>query len=290
VVDSSTCPEAGSGLVIPDLDVAAEMFAAIALEAAVPAMAVYAADKILVHRKPDQSPVSEADELAEAVILARLAQLLPGLPVLSEEAAAGGEGGAVGSTFVLVDPIDGTKEFLSHNGEFTINIGLVVAGQPRAGVVYAPALGKLWIGGTSATACDVAFGTALPPARERAPIHVRRAPPGGLTAVVSRSHSDPATEAFLARLEIADRHAAGSSLKFCAIAEGNADVYPRLGPTMEWDTAAGDAVLRAAGGFVQGEDGAPLRYGKAEAGFRNDRFIAWGDAFFAREGVSSILR
>ncbi len=267
----------------------ADIFAEIAIEAAVPVMAVYAAADIQVHHKPDHSPVSEADELAEAVILKRLAARLPGVPVLSEEATARGERGIMDATFILVDPIDGTKEFLCRNGEFTINIGLVVDGEPCAGVVYAPALGKLWIGGTGASSCMVAAGAPLPPASERRAIHVRKAPSQGLTALASRSHSDAATEAFLASLVIAERRAAGSSLKFCAVAEGSADVYPRFGPTMEWDTAAGDAVLRAAGGTVQNADGTLLRYGKAETQFMNGPFVAWGDASAIR-GASSILR
>jgi 3'(2'),5'-bisphosphate nucleotidase len=267
----------------------ADIFAEIAIEAAVPVMAVYATAEIQVHQKPDHSPVSEADELAEAVILKRLATRLPGVPVLSEEATARGERGIMDSTFILVDPIDGTKEFLSRNGEFTINIGLVIDGVPCAGVVYAPALGKLWIGGTGASLCMVAAGAPLPPASERRAIHVRKAPSQGLTALASRSHSDAATEAFLASLVIAERRAAGSSLKFCAVAEGSADVYPRFGPTMEWDTAAGDAILRAAGGTVQNADGTLLRYGKAETQFMNGPFVAWGDAPVIRE-ASSILR
>ncbi len=282
-------PNGASPVAASNRDAFAETFAEIALEAAVPVMAVYAATTIEVHRKPDLSPVTEADEAAEAVILKCLAAKLPGVPVLSEEAAARGERVTIGSTFVLVDPIDGTREFLSRNGEFTINIGLVVDGEPRAGVVYAPALQKLWIGGASAALCTVAPGGRLPPAHERKPVHIRKAPSQGLTAVASRSHSDPETETFLAGLPIAERHSAGSSLKFCAVAEGSADVYPRFGVTMEWDTAAGDAVLRAAGGTVRVADGSPLRYGKAEAQFRNGAFVAWGDASAIR-GISSILR
>lgn len=289
MADFSTEPNAVSTIAASDRDALADIFAEIAIEAAVPAMAVYAAADMHVHRKPDASPVCDADELAEAVILKRLATRLPGVPVLSEEAAARGERGIMDSTFILVDPIDGTREFLSHNGEFTINIALVVSGEPRVGVVYAPALGKLWIAGCSASSCTVAPGAPLPPASQRRTIHVRKAPSQGLTAVASRSHSDPATEAFLASLVIAERRPAGSSLKFCAVAEGSADVYPRFGTTMEWDTAAGDAVLRAAGGIVQNEDGTPLRYGKAETQFKNGPFIAWGDTASSCSG-SSIIR
>jgi 3'(2'),5'-bisphosphate nucleotidase len=266
-------PSIGRGL---DRDAIAETFAEIALEAAVAVMAVYASDSH-ARRKADKSPVCDADENAEAIILERLAVCLPDLPVLAEEATAHGKETISGSTFILVDPVDGTREFLEHNGEFTINIGLIVDGAPQAGVVYAPALKRLWIGGAKAFSCTVAPGAALPSADQRREIHVRPAPPQGLTALASRSHSDPETEAFLAGLAVRERRAAGSSLKFCAVAEGEADVYPRFGETMEWDTAAGDAILRAAGGIVVDRDRRPLRYGKAEAQFRNGPFVAWGD-------------
>lgn len=269
-----------------DPDRAAEIFAEIAIEAAVSVMAVYASDSH-ARRKPDQSPVCDADELAEAVILKRLADRLPGIPILAEEAAAHGEKSVSASTFILVDPVDGTREFLSHNGEFTINIALVVDGVPRAGVVYAPALGRLWIGGAMASSCRVMPGAPLPPPAERQPIHVRPAPQQGLTALASRSHSDPETEAFLARLPVKERRMAGSSLKFCAVAEGDADVYPRFGQTMEWDTAAGDAILRAAGGIVLDSENRPLHYGKVQSQFRNGPFVAWGDPDGSRPRVGT---
>jgi 3'(2'), 5'-bisphosphate nucleotidase len=259
-----------------DRDCMADIFAEIAIEAAVAVMAVYTADSH-ARRKPDGSPVCDADEAAEAIILKRLAKNLPHLPVLAEEAASRGENKVSQAAFILVDPVDGTREFLSRNGEFTINIGLIVDAAPIAGVVYAPALEKLWIGGATASTCEAAPGAPLPPLERRRVIHTRPAPKQGLTALVSRSHADPATEAFLARLPVKERREAGSSLKFCKIAEGQADVYPRFGPTMEWDTAAGDAVLRAAGGIVLDGAGQPLRYGKAESQFRNGPFIAWGD-------------
>jgi 3'(2'),5'-bisphosphate nucleotidase len=266
-------PDCGAPI---DQDAIADIFAEIALEAAVAVMAVYASDSH-ARRKPDKSPVCDADEYAEAIILGRLAERLPSFPVLAEEAAANGKKTVAGTTFILVDPVDGTREFLNHNGEFTINIGLIVDGAPLAGVVYAPALGQLWIGGATATSCAVAPGEALPPRAQRREIHVRAAPSEGLTALESRSHSDPETEAFLAQLPIRERRTAGSSLKFCAVAEGDADVYPRFGQTMEWDTAAGDAVLRAAGGIVLDGEHHPLRYGKSGAQFRNGPFVAWGD-------------
>ena len=259
-----------------DRDAIAEIFAEIALEAAVTVMAVYAADSN-ARRKADGSPVCDADEAAEAIILQRLAARLPDFPVLAEEAASRGQSTVSQAAFILVDPVDGTREFLSHNGEFTINIGLIVDTVPVAGVVYAPALERLWIGGNTASACTVASGAPLPALADRRVIHSRTPPEPGLTALVSRSHADPATEAFLEKLPIAARVQAGSSLKFCQVAEGKADVYPRFGPTMEWDTAAGDAVLRAAGGIVLDGAGKQLRYGKAEAQFKNGSFVAWGD-------------
>jgi len=259
-----------------DRDAIAEIFAEIAIEAAIAVMAVYAGD-IKARRKPDGSPVCDADEAAEAIILKRLAMRLPHLPVLAEEAASKGEKTVLKSAFILVDPVDGTREFLSRNGEFTVNIGLIVDAAPVAGVVYAPALEHLWIGGAAASTCTIAPGAPLPPLEKRRRIHARPVPEQGLTALVSRSHANPATEAFLAKLPVIERIEAGSSLKFCKVAEGLADVYPRFGPTMEWDTAAGDAVLRAAGGLVFDAAGRPLRYGKTEAEFRNGPFVAWGD-------------
>jgi 3'(2'), 5'-bisphosphate nucleotidase len=261
-----------------DRDAIADIFAKIAIEAAVAVMAVYAGD-IDARRKPDGSPVCDADEAAEAIILKLLAVRLPEYPVLAEEAASRGEKTVLqaASAFILVDPVDGTREFLSRNGEFTVNIALIADAAPVAGVVYAPALEQLWIGGTAASLCTVAPGAPLPLPEARQRIHARRAPEQGLTALVSRSHANPATEAFLAKLPIRERREAGSSLKFCKVAEGCADVYPRFGSTMEWDTAAGDAVLRAAGGLVVDGAGHPLRYGKAEAQFENGPFVAWGD-------------
>jgi 3'(2'), 5'-bisphosphate nucleotidase len=265
-----------NAVAVIDRNAIADIFAEIALEAAVELMAVYAGDN-RARRKLDGSPVCDADEAAEAIILKRLAMRLPNLPVLAEEASSRGEKMIAGQTFILVDPLDGTREFLSHNGEFTVNIGLIVDSAPRAGVVYAPAFGQLWIGGATASTCQVALGAALPPPEVRRAIHARQAPQHGLIALVSRSHADPATEAFLAKLPVKERRQAGSALKFCVVAEGQADVYPRFGQTMEWDTAAGDAVLRAAGGIVRDSAGRPMRYGKAEAQFRNGPFVALGD-------------
>ena len=227
--------------------------------------------------KGDGSPVTLADQRAEAIICGKLAQIVPPVSVVAEESATSGKPAAVGERFLLVDPLDGTKEFLSRNGEFTINVALIEKGRPVAGAVYAPALGRLWFGGEHAFMCEAAVGAGLPAQSAWIPIRPRRAR-NNLVVLASRSHGDPQTEAFLARLPVAERQAKGSSLKFCVIAEGLADVYPRFGPTMEWDTAAGDAVLRAAGGVVLDPSGKALAYGKTANGLRNGAFIAWGDA------------
>ncbi len=254
----------------------AEYFAALCVEAGAVVMEVYARGGE-ARLKADASPVTEADERAEAVILAALAEDLPGWPVLAEEAAARGEMPPASARFILVDPLDGTREFLNRNGEFTVNIGLVSEGLPVAGAVYAPALGRLWSGGATARVRDIAPGAALSSASGSRKLGTRQAPAAAWIALASRSHCDAETEAFLARHPVSERRAAGSSLKFCVVAEGAADVYPRFGPTMEWDTAAGDAVLRAAGGTVMDAEGRVFRYGKAGSHYRNGPFVAWGD-------------
>jgi 3'(2'), 5'-bisphosphate nucleotidase len=225
-------------------------------------------DGVAVRAKADASPVTVADEAAEALILEGLAELTPEIPVVAEETVAAGHVPELGDgRFWLVDPLDGTKEFLSRNGEFTVNIALIEGREPVLGAVFAPALGKVWWGARGA-------GAMLRDAAGERPIAARPRPASGIVAVASRSHSDPQTEAFLDQMGVAERISAGSSLKFCLVAEGRADVYPRFGPTMEWDTAAGHAVLRAAGGQVTTRDGAPFTYRKP--GFRNPEFIARG--------------
>ena len=244
----------------------------LALEAGAKAMTVYAGP-FAIDAKGDASPVTEADRLGEEIILAGLGAVAPEIPVLAEEAASRGTIPALGHEFFLVDPLDGTKEFITKTGEFTVNIALVRGGEAILGVVYAPAMAKLYAGRKGKGAYLRRVGTGADPERIRA----RRRPADGLIAVASRSHRGPETDEFLSTLTIADFAAAGSSLKFCLIAEGLADVYPRLGRTMEWDTGAGQAVLEAAGGRVMLPDGtAPLGYGKAAAGYRNGAFVAWG--------------
>jgi 3'(2'), 5'-bisphosphate nucleotidase len=235
-----------------------------------------------VASKKDGSPVTTADHRAEAIICEYLARMVPSPPLCAEEAMAAGAQPQVAKRFLLVDPLDGTREFLAGNGEFTINVALIERGAPIAGAVYAPAIGRLWTGGDTAFACEVRLGGEPPDEGSQRRIRVRRAPTS-LVAFASRSHLDSQSDAFLKGLPIGETRFAGSSLKFCLIAEGLGDVYPRFAPTMEWDTAAGDAVLRAAGGAVLDPSGRPLRYGKAESKLRNGPFIAWGDAAAAKQ-------
>jgi 3'(2'),5'-bisphosphate nucleotidase len=234
-----------------------------------------------VASKEDGSPVTSADHRAEALICEHLRSMVPLPPICAEEAMAAGAEPGVAERFLLVDPLDGTREFLARNGEFTINVALIERGAPVAGAVYAPAIGRLWVGGETAFVCEARSGAALPGEDSRRPIRTRSAP-SSLVALASRSHLDPRSESFLKGLSIGETRFAGSSLKFCLIAEGEGDVYPRFAPTMEWDTAAGDAVLRAAGGVVLDPLGGPLSYGKVESGLRNGPFIAWGDAAAAK--------
>ena len=265
-------------LTISERDRLSRVFAAIASEAGVAVMEVYATD-FTSRTKADSSPVSDADERAEEIIVKRLNAALPGIGVLAEETAAReGVGAARASTFLLVDPVDGTKEFLKRNGQFTVNIALVEAGRPIAGCVYAPARKDIYFGGATAwTIAGFSAGETLRPADGQA-LHTRTYPAAGLTAVTSSSHLDPETKAFLEKRRIAGTTAVGSSLKFCLIAAGQADLYPRWGPTMEWDTGAGHAVLQAAGGCVTRPDGSPFLYGKSAAGYLNGPFVAWGRA------------
>ena len=230
---------------------------------------VYGSGEADAARKVDGSPVTEADTRAEAVILAGLAEIAPGVPVLAEEAVSAGHVPDVsGGPFWLVDPLDGTKEFISRNGEFTVNIALVDDGVPVLGVVHLPALDVTYVGSPGLAERRDADGVTQ--------IAVRPVPHDGFDVLTSRSHSDEDTERFLADIAVRERVSAGSSLKFCRVAEGAADLYPRMGRTMEWDTAAGHAVVLAAGGVVCTVDGDPLRYGKV--GHDNPAFVAYGSA------------
>lgn len=228
-----------------------------------------------VQHKADASPVTEADELAEACITAALQKLDARIPVVAEEATAQGLAPAVGARFWLVDPLDGTREFVARNGEFTVNIALIENGAPALGLVYAPVLDDLYVGAVGQGAWLINQG-------RRSAIRCRPVPREAAVLACSRSHGDDeALDRWLQglhgvppRLRISERRPVGSSLKFGLLAAAKADVYPRFGRTMEWDTAAGHAVLRAAGGEVEDLNGQPLRYGKQ--GFENPHFVAWG--------------
>jgi 3'(2'), 5'-bisphosphate nucleotidase len=238
-------------------------------------MAHYAAG-VEARQKDDKSPVTAADEDAERYILERLRSQWPDIPIVAEEEAAAGKVSEIGARFFLVDPLDGTKEFISRNGEFTVNIAEIENGRPVRGVVYLPAKERLFLGETGgAFAMETPVGEQ-PDFSRLKPIHVRPAPEDGLVAVASRSHRDYNTDEYLKNFPIKDFAAAGSSLKLCLVAAGEADIYPRLGRTMEWDIAAGHAVLAAAGGTVKTIDGQPFTYGKAEEKFANPFFVARG--------------
>jgi len=246
---------------------------AAAIEAGAAIMTVFEGD-FDVEVKADQSPVTAADQAAEAVILAALARLAPGVPVVAEEEVAAGRVPDVGARFFLVDPLDGTKEFIRRGTDFTVNIGLIEDGAPSLGVVFAPARDTLYVG-------DVTLGDAWRETRRPGAatgsgrIALKVKPPSDrLTAVASKSHDTPQTEAYLKACGVAERVSIGSSLKFCLVAAGDADLYPRPAPTCEWDTAAGHAVLLAAGGVVYDLAGAPLPYGKPK--FFNPGFLALG--------------
>jgi 3'(2'), 5'-bisphosphate nucleotidase len=228
--------------------------------------------------KPDQSPVTAADEAAEAVILDGLARLLPGVPVVSEEAAGRAAPTGLGRHFILVDPLDGTRELLAGRDEFTVNVAIIDGGRPTLGIVAAPAQHLIWRGlDGRAERLRLVPGTRADDAQEQVPIRTRACPNKGLIAAVSRSHLDAETKAFLTRLPVGETMQSGSAIKFCQLAEGAADVYPRFGTTCEWDVAAGHAVLTAAGGILTTPEGAPLPYGQIDKNFRVPSFVAWGD-------------
>lgn len=226
--------------------------------------------------KADASPVTEADVRAEAIILDGLRAIAPDIPVVAEESVAAGQVPDTGDVFFLVDPLDGSKEFISRNGEFTVNIALIENGVPVLGVVYAPALGQAWWGqqGVGAYRARIADGAVT----EVEKIACQPCGEGGHRVVGSRSHATPELATYLENVTVSDFVPVGSSLKFCLLADGRADLYPRFGRTMEWDTAAGDAVLRAAGGYVRTLESTALAYGKrgqaSDSDFANPDFIA----------------
>lgn len=243
----------------------------LALEAGDAIMAIYNADDLQVRSKSDDSPVTAADEAADAIISKGLRDAFPDVPLVTEEQAASHEQNV--QTFFIVDPLDGTKEFIKRRGEFTVNIAYVADGAPVRGVVYAPAIGRMFFTGPDGATVEEMgpFDKAM--TGTTTPLHVLKPDNDALMIVASKSHRDQATEDYIARYKIADMKSAGSSLKFCLVAAGEADFYPRLGRTMEWDTAAGHAVLTGAGGTVLRFDNhTPLSYGKP--GFENPFFLA----------------
>jgi 3'(2'), 5'-bisphosphate nucleotidase len=225
--------------------------------------------------KPDGSPVTAADEASEAEILRGLAKLLPGVAVVSEEMAGKAAPPALGKSFIVVDPLDGTREFLAGSDQFTVNLAIVTGGMPVVGIIAAPNHRQVWRGivGAKAERLRLLADGADQPQE----IHTRRWPAQGAVAAMSRSHLDPATESFLTRLEPIARRQSGSAIKFCQIADGAVDVYPRLATTCEWDVAAGHALVAAAGGIVTKPGGESLSFGHADKNFRVPSFIAWGD-------------
>jgi 3'(2'), 5'-bisphosphate nucleotidase len=253
-----------------------------AIAAAGPIMDVYSRPIVATH-KADGSPVTEADERAEAVILERLAATA--IPVLAEESVAAGRIPALDGRFFVVDPLDGTKEFLKRNGEFTVNIALVEGGRPVLGVVYAPATSTLYAGAANGAFTGKVVADRL---GERRPIAISEADP--FRIVASRSHGHAALGELCRTFDVAEDVSVGSSLKFCLVADGTARLYPRFTPTCEWDTAAGQAVLEAAGGAVLTLDGAPMRYGHADRKFLNPFFVAAASRELAESAAAEMRR
>lgn len=255
-----------------DHDRLATVMRRLALEAGERILQIYADPDFVVRAKADASPVTEADEAADALISAGLRAAFPDLPLVTEEHAP--SHAQVVDTFLIVDPLDGTKEFVQRRGDFTVNIAYVQAGVPLRGVVYAPAKGRLFYTLADGRSVEEFGPFERDTPGEQRPISVSIPDNRALMVVASKSHRDQATDDYIAAYAVRDMTSAGSSLKFCLVATGEADLYPRLGRTMEWDTAAGDAVLRGAGGVVvRFDDHTPLAYGKP--GFANPFFIAY---------------
>jgi 3'(2'), 5'-bisphosphate nucleotidase len=238
---------------------------------------------VAVVTKADTTPVTRADQEAEALLMAHLARVAPAVPVVAEEAmAAGQKPGALGRAFFLVDPLDGTREFINGRPEFTINVALVIDGQPLFGVIYAPVTGAFYatIGAQRAISGrfdpETSESEAWAAIKAGTTLAARRPPLDGLIAVASYSHMNDATRRYLATFPVKETRQAGSSLKFCLVAAGEADIYPRVGPTAEWDIAAGHAILAAAGGSLTALDGTAIQYGKLQQGFKNPDYVARG--------------
>jgi 3'(2'), 5'-bisphosphate nucleotidase len=255
------------------------LMAALTQAAAAAGAATLAKDRsaFAVRAKADHSPVTDADERAQAVLLKAVSRLLPGVAVVSEELAD--RPTDLGDIFVCIDPLDGTKEFIAGSNEYTVNLAILRNRTPVAGIIAVPACGLVFRGvvGGGAERLEMRPDGAVAPEDQTTPIRCRAAPPGAPVAAVSRSHLDPSTLALLDRLGVATRAPCGSALKFCRVAEGSVDIYPRLAPTCEWDVAAGHALIAAAGGTLTTPDGGDLRYGRSDVDFRIPAFIAWGD-------------
>jgi len=255
-----------------DYDTLIPVIRTLAIEAGNRIMEIYGRDDFDVRVKSDDSPVTAADEAADAIISAGLRAAFPDVLLVTEEQSESHK--AKGDTFLIVDPLDGTKEFIHRRGDFTVNIALVENGMPTRGVVYAPAKGRMFY--TMADGQSVEETGNMDPATAGpvSPISVSQADNSALMVVASKSHRDEATDAYIGKYQVKDSKSAGSSLKFCLVATGEADIYPRVGRTMEWDTAAGHAVLSGAGGHVvRFDDHTPLTYGKED--FANPFFIAY---------------
>lgn len=257
-----------------DPDLVARELGAIALEAGryLAAVPERRAGHVL---KDDGTPATAADLESERLILARLGAAFPGIAIVAEESRGKRD---ASDLFFLVDPLDGTKDYLTGCGEYSVNIALVAGDRPIAAALAAPSLGRVWIAGTTASVAAIGSADA---ALSWRPAVVRPAPATGLVALGSRRHGDPETERCLACFPVAECRTASSAAKFGLLASGEADIYIRCGPTMEWDTAAGDHILTRAGGAVVGPDRLPLRYGQAGRGFRNGPFAAMGDSALA---------
>lgn len=262
-----------------DFDRLESVMRRLALEAGDAIMAIYAAPDFEVRAKSDASPVTAADEAADRLISAGLRAAFPELPLITEEQADSHELSA--ETFLIVDPLDGTKEFVQRRGDFTVNIAYVEAGVPIRGVVYAPAKGRLFYTRADGVSVEETGAFDKESVGPQKPLRVSQPDNAALMVVASKSHRDQATDDYIARYAVRDMTSAGSSLKFCLVASGEADLYPRLGRTMEWDTAAGDSVLRGAGGLtVDFEHHQGLRYGKP----------GWENSFFIAQAPGVILR
>ena len=255
-----------------DFEKLAQVMRRLALEAGDKIMEIYADPDFEVRSKSDESPVTEADEAADVIISAGLREAFPDVALVTEE-QADSHGQSV-STFLIVDPLDGTKEFIKRRGDFTVNIAYVVDGVPVRGIVYAPAKDRLFYTDAAGVSVEETGGFVKDAVGPVTPMRVSKPDNDALLVVASKSHRDQATDDYINKYHVRDSKSAGSSLKFCLVATGEADIYPRVGRTMEWDTAAGHAVLTGAGGaVVRFEDHSTLTYGKA--GFANPFFIAY---------------